>query len=91
MTEIHRMMVRQKLEEIYALFSAENPPTLFTKLLLDVANYLDEMRGKEEGELVDLYHARNRRFHKPVVKSMLAATGVEVEDKGRERDAKTVL
>lgn len=77
MVSMHRMLVREKAEELYRLFSTEQPPGLFTKLLLDVADYLDAMRGKEEGELVDLYRARNRRFHKPIVKSMLAKTGID--------------
>ena len=79
MVEMHRLMVRDELEKLFKLFSSATPPTIFTKLIAEVCRFLDEMKKKEEGELVGLYHGKSRQFHKPAVKSILAATVADVD------------
>ena len=80
MVEIHRLLVRDELEKLYKLFSASQPPGIFTKLISDVCGFLNEMKTKEESDLKDLYNNGHRHFQKETVGKILDSTGANPDN-----------
>ena len=54
MLEQHRLAVRMKLEELHALFSAEQPPVAMLELLNAVTAMLEQFRARENRDLDNL-------------------------------------